>query len=195
PCRPSQRLRTRDPASAHASRERGGFAPAGIVGRGRRRRERPMAMSFSERRAALAALGPHLTPDMVAGTIAIAAPDIDPANQDGVEVVKDVPYGDHERHVLDVYRPIDLRDGDRRPVIVYVHGGGFVRGAKDSESGPYFGNLGAWAVQQGWIAVVIDYRLAPAHRYPSGAEDVAAAVAWTAGNATAHGGDPDRIFL
>lgn len=154
-----------------------------------------MAMSFSERRAALAALGPHLTPDMVAGTIAIAAPDIDPANQDGVEVVKDVPYGDHERHVLDVYRPIDLRDGDRRPVIVYVHGGGFVRGAKDSESGPYFGNLGAWAVQQGWIAVVINYRLAPDHRYPSGAEDVAAAVAWTAGNATAHGGDPDRIFL
>lgn len=39
------------------------------------------------------------------------------------------------------------------------------------------------------------YRLAPAHRWPSGPEDMAAAVAWLRANVAGHGGDPDRIFL
>lgn len=153
-----------------------------------------MAHSFAERRDALLALGPDVVPDMVAGTVAVAAPDIDPAIHDGVEVVKDLPYGPHERRVLDVYRPAAGAESPL-PVLVYVHGGGFVRGAKDSDSTPYFANLGAWAVQQGWIAVIINYRLAPEFGYPAGAEDVAAAVSWTAEHIAEHGGDPSRIFL
>ncbi|MER7796825.1 alpha/beta hydrolase [Microbacterium sp. NPDC096154] len=152
-----------------------------------------MAQTFKERRSALAALGLDLTPDMVGGTIAIAAPDIDPAIYEGVKVVKDLAYGPHERNVLDVYKPAD--GGDGRPVLIYVHGGGFVRGAKDSDTTPYFRNIGAWAVQQGWVAVVINYRLAPEHAYPSGAQDVSAAVTWTVDRIAEHGGDPARIFL
>ncbi|MGO1768926.1 MAG: alpha/beta hydrolase [Microbacterium sp.] len=153
-----------------------------------------MAQSFWERRRALKALGEDLTPGMVAGTLEIAAQDIDPAIFEGVEVIKDVTYGPHERHVLDVYRPAGTFEADR-PVLIFVHGGGFVRGAKDSESGPFFGNIGSWAVQQGWVAVVINYRLAPEHRYPSGARDVAASVTWAVENISTHGGDPTRIFL
>lgn len=152
-----------------------------------------MAQSFAERRAALAALGTELVPEMIEGTVAIAAPDIDPGSYDGVDVVKDERYGPHERNVLDVYRPATGADG--RPVLIYVHGGGFIRGAKDSESTPYFANLGAWAVQQGWVAVVINYRLAPDAAYPAGAEDVAAAITWTVENIAAHGGDPAALFL
>lgn len=152
-----------------------------------------MAQSFKERRAALRALGPELVPEMVAGTIGIAAPDIDPAIYEGVEVAKDLAYGPHERQVLDVYSPTAGDDG--RPVLVYVHGGGFVRGAKDSDTTPYFRNLGAWAVQQGWVAVVINYRLAPEFRYPSGAQDVAAAITWTVDHIAEHGGDPAKLFL
>jgi len=153
-----------------------------------------MAESFKERRAALQALGPDLTPDMVAGTIRIATPDIDPAIYDGVDVAKDLAYGPHARHVLDVYSAVGDRTGGR-PVLVYVHGGGFVRGAKDSETTPYFRNLGAWAVQQGWVAVVINYRLAPEWTHPSGAEDVRDAVAWTVARIGEYGGDASRIFL
>jgi triacylglycerol lipase len=153
-----------------------------------------MAQTFKDRRSALVALGVDLTPEMVAGTIGIAAPDIDPAIYEGVSVSKDVPYGIHERHVLDVYRPSTPR-AHAGPVLIYVHGGGFVRGAKDSESTPYFANIGSWAAQQGWVAVVINYRLAPEFGYPSGAEDVCAAVTWTVEHIADYGGDASRVFL
>ncbi|HWL78499.1 alpha/beta hydrolase [Microbacterium sp.] len=153
-----------------------------------------MAQTFRERRDALAALGPDLVPETIAGTVQVAASDIDPAIFDGVEIVDDLPYGPHERHVLDVYRSA-AGEGTPRPVLMYVHGGGFVRGAKDSDTTPYFANLGSWAVQQGWVATVINYRLAPEFPYPSGAEDVADAVTWVVENIGDHGGDPSRIFL
>ena len=166
-----------------------------------------MAQSFKERRSALAALGLDLVPEMVAGTVGIAAPEIDPAIYEGVDVAKDLAYGSHERHVLDVYyaggaplgsasAPADSDSGAAgKPVLIYVHGGGFVRGAKDSDQTPYFKNIGSWAVQQGWVAVVINYRLAPEFAYPSGAEDVAAAVTWTVDHIAEFGGDPSKIFL
>lgn len=152
-----------------------------------------MAESFAQRRRALRALGADLTPEMVQGTVAIASVDIDPAIYDGVQAITDIAYGTHERHRLDVYRRASTAAG--RPVLVYVHGGGFVRGAKNSDQTPYFRNLGAWAVQQGWVAVVINYRLAPESGYPSGAQDIAAAMTWTVENIAAHGGDASRVFL
>lgn len=148
-----------------------------------------MADSFARRRSALAALGTDLTSALVDGTIAITSADLDPAIRNGVEVVADVPYGAHERQVLDVYRRADA-PGTGHPVLLYVPGGGFVRGSKDS-----FGNVGAWAVQQGWVGAVMNYRLAPEAVYPCGAQDVAAAVTWVVQNIAAHGGDPGRILL
>lgn len=153
-----------------------------------------MSTSFSQRRAALVALGLDLDPAMVAGTIGLTAPEIDPAVYDGVEVTKDIAYGAHERHALDVYS----REGEKgtaRPVLVYVHGGGFVRGAKDSDQTPYFANIGSWAVQEDWVGVTINYRLAPEFGFPAGAEDVAAAVTWVVENIADYGGDPGKIFL
>ncbi|GAA3215680.1 alpha/beta hydrolase [Microbacterium terregens] len=153
-----------------------------------------MTQSSKQRRAALLALGLDLSPEMVAGTIGLTAPDIDPAIYDGVLVTKDLSYGQHERHALDVYAP-EAADVAGCPVLVYVHGGGFVRGAKDSEQTPYFKNIGSWAVQQGWVAVVINYRLAPEFAYPSGAEDVAAAMTWVADHIGEYGGDSAKVFL
>jgi len=39
----------------------------------------------------------------------------------------------------------------------------------------------------------MNYRLAPDHRWPAGAEDVGRALDWLAANVAAHGGDPARI--
>ncbi len=41
----------------------------------------------------------------------------------------------------------------------------------------------------------MNYRLAPDHGWPSGGEDVGAAVDWLRANVGAHGGDPGRIVL
>lgn len=154
-----------------------------------------MPTSITERRAALAALGTEITPELVAGTTALTAPEIDPAILDGVAVVKDLAYGAHPRQVLDVYTRAGWAEGSGRPVLVYVHGGGFVRGAKDSDQTPFFGNVGGWAVQQGWVGVTINYRLAPEHSYPAGAEDVAGAITWVVENIADHGGDAARIVM
>jgi acetyl esterase/lipase len=105
----------------------------------------------------------------------------------GIECLPDQAYGDHPRHRLDVYRPVVQTAA---PVVVFLHGGGFVRGSKEQRR-----NIGIFLAQQGYVAVLPNYRLAPECRWPSGAEDVVAVQQWVARNADVHGGDPQRIVL
>lgn len=111
----------------------------------------------------------------------------------GVQVTRDVRYGDHERHRLDVFEGEDgLRD---KPVFVFVHGGGFVGGDKHTPGTPYNDNVALWAVRNGMVGVNITYRLAPEHKFPSGSQDLASALEWVRKNAREYGGDPDRVFV
>jgi acetyl esterase len=109
----------------------------------------------------------------------------------GVAVTSDIAYGTHPRQVLDVY---GHRDAEDAPVIVFVHGGAFVRGDKDID-GEVYGNVLYYFARHGFVGVNMEYRRAPEFAYPSGAQDVAAAVAWVTAHAREHGGDPERIFL
>ena len=142
-------------------------------------------------RAKLQALGAELTPAMLQGTnalmAAIAAPR-DPA----IEVRRDQQYGPDPRNRLDIFRRGTPANA---PVLVYVHGGGFVMGDKTRPDSPFFDNIGQWAAQQGWIGVTLTYRLAPASRWPSGPEDMGHAVRWLQANIAALGGDPAGIIL
>ncbi len=113
------------------------------------------------------------------------------APADGCEVVRDLPYGAHPRQVLDVYRP---RGARAAPVIVFVHGGAFVRGAKDINAAMY-GNVLRWFARRGCVGINVEYRLAPEAMHPQGALDVAAACDWVARHAAGHGGDPAAICL
>jgi len=144
-----------------------------------------------ELRAKLESLGPDLTPEMLGGTtqvFAALAKGSDPA----VEVTRDLAYGEHERHKLDVFRKADTQGA---PVLVFVHGGGFVMGDKRSAETPFYDNIGTFAACQGFVGVTITYRLAPAHQFPSGPEDLAAVVRWLRANVAQYGGDPDKIVL
>jgi triacylglycerol lipase len=76
-----------------------------------------------------------------------------------------------------------------------VHGGGFARGSKHTDGTPFYDNIGVWAAAYGLVGVTMNYRLAPDSTWPSGIEDVAAAVKWLQANAARYGGDPKRIFL
>ena len=137
-------------------------------------------------------LGTTISPQMIADCMAIYARFVpDPAEAtDRIE--RDITYGPHERHRLDIF----TSGGDsERPVLVYVHGGGFVGGDKAVPGTPFCGNVGAWAAQQGFVGVTMTYRLAPDNPWPAGAEDVAAAIAWLRQNIAAYGGSPDRIFV
>lgn len=107
----------------------------------------------------------------------------------GVEVRRDVVYGDNERHRLDVYLPTEA-SATPRPLLVFVHGGGFIRGDKRERA-----NVGLRFARAGFVTVVPGYRLGPAHQWPAGAQDVASAWAWAFANAHALGADPVRIYV
>jgi triacylglycerol lipase len=78
---------------------------------------------------------------------------------------------------------------------MFVHGGGFIRGNKRPPGSPFYDNVMLWAARNGMVGVNVEYRLAPQFKWPSGAEDLGMAVRWVADNITAHGGDPNRVFL
>lgn len=111
----------------------------------------------------------------------------------GVKVERDVHYGPAERNLLDVFSPEAA--AAPRPVLIYVHGGGFVGGSKRAPGSPFYDNIHVWAVRHGMVGVNMTYRLAPAAKWPAGAEDVGRAVAWVRANIAAHGGDPARIYI
>jgi len=76
-----------------------------------------------------------------------------------------------------------LAPDNPRATIVYYHGGGWVIGALDE-----FDTLARRMVQRTGAAVVlVDYRLAPEHRYPTAAEDAWAALQWTTAHLDEHG--------
>ena len=111
----------------------------------------------------------------------------------GVKVDRDVKYGPADRNLLDLFTP--EAGSSYRPVLIYVHGGGFVAGNKHPAGSPFYDNIMLWAVKNGFVGVNVTYRLAPQATWPAGAEDLAAAVQWVSQNITERGGDPVRIFL
>jgi acetyl esterase/lipase len=108
----------------------------------------------------------------------------------GVEVERDVRYlpTGLPAHTLDVWWP--RGGGARRPVVVYVHGGGFRILSKDT----HWVMALAYA-RRGYVVFNINYRLAPEHRFPAGLEDASAALLWVKRNAHRWGGDPERLIL
>lgn len=143
-------------------------------------------------RQAIAAMGTDLGPDVLAQCRALFDAEQSALVEQMPASVADIAYGPHERHRLDLYRP----QGDgHAPILVFVHGGGFLKGDKGGGDAWPNANVGRMAAQAGFLGVVINYRLAPDHVWPAGAEDVAAVVAWLKGQAAQHGGDADRIVL
>jgi triacylglycerol lipase len=136
--------------------------------------------------ATIASLGTGMSLQVIGQTRALFTP----AASDGVEIMRDLAYGDGDRQRLDVYRSA----GTKLPILIHFGGGGFVAGDKRVDD-RFFGNIGAWFARQGFLTVTANYRLAPADAWPAGTEDVGLAIHWARENGARHGGDPDRIFL
>lgn len=109
----------------------------------------------------------------------------------GVEMKLDIPYGDHQRHKLDVYWKAG---GTGKPIFVYIPGGGFVGGDKRSDP-VFYGNIGGCVAQEGMVGVVANYRLAPEAKWPLAAKDIESAIKWVKAHASDFGGDPNKIVV
>lgn len=89
---------------------------------------------------------------------------------------------------LRAYRPTDE---DGLPVIVFLHGGGFVLGGLDTHDNV----CTALANRANALVLSVDYRLAPEHPFPAALEDSYAALEWAKRYAGDLGGDPDRLAV
>jgi acetyl esterase/lipase len=111
----------------------------------------------------------------------------------GLQRLNGIAYGDDPRQRLDVYLP----PGDTaapRPIVVFVHGGAFVRGQMNSNEQIY-GNVLRFFARHGFVGVNVEYRLAPAAPFPAGAHDVKQALAHVAQHASGWGGDASRMVV
>jgi acetyl esterase/lipase len=144
--------------------------------------------------ARLRALDTPITPELAQASWALLTPFHEKLGYTAPRIARDLRYGEHERHRLDVHTAGEP-SGDLLPVFVFVHGGGFIAGDKSRPGTPVYDMVGAWAVRHGWVGVNITYRYAPEIQWPAGAADVAAAVGWIRANIAAYGGDPDKIVV
>jgi acetyl esterase/lipase len=89
---------------------------------------------------------------------------------------------------MDVYFP--WKPAGPSPVILFVHGGGWVAGTKTGTPGmSYFLDL----ARRGYATFSIDYRLAPTYTFPANIIDVKCAVRHIRANAAEYNIDPNRI--
>lgn len=154
----------------------------------------PLEQAPEELRRLMAQIGPvwgSNTRKHVEMTVAAYTPHLARAPKDGVRVTRNVAYGTHPRQVLDVFASEGVR---KAPVMIFVHGGAFVRGDR-RVSEEIYDNVLYYFARNGFLGLNMEYRLAPEARHPEGARDVAAAVAWAERAAAEHGGDPARIFV
>jgi acetyl esterase/lipase len=114
------------------------------------------------------------------------------APKTGIEVVRNLAYGAHPREKLDVFR--GERGGAAAPVLLFVHGGAFVRGEK-SLNGEIYDNVLYYFARHGLVGINVEFRLAPESPFPGGARDVGLAVDWVRTHVSSYGGDPGRLFL
>jgi arylformamidase len=145
-----------------------------------------------EIRSVIASLGCALSPDVLRKSQALFA-EKQRALGDVNPVAGDLEYGTHPRQRLDIYAPAEITRA--APILVWVHGGGFVRGDKRPADQPFNAHVGRWMARNGFVGVVMNYRLAPESAWPSGGEDVGLVIEWLKVKARLYGGDPERIVL
>ena len=149
----------------------------------------PMPAEVAE---GIARIGPVIN---LGDTAALYAPAHAARATEDLRTALDQAYGPDPRQQLDVFTEAAAA-GERRPVLVFVHGGGFTGGDKRGPDGsPFYANVGHWAARNGLVGVNITYRLAPAHPYPAAQADIGLALAWVRAHIGLFGGDPDRVFL
>ncbi len=117
--------------------------------------------------------------------------------ENNVSIIHDVPYHETSARTLkaDIYRPlVPPVQGDRYPVIIAFHGGGWNHGDK----GEYFSGHHCYLATQGYVVVDVQYRftIGPDNvKWPAQLDDVRAAIRWVKSQADVYNIDRERVAL
>src|SRR3569623_1543944 len=97
---------------------------------------------------------------------------------------------------LDLYLHADRRAHAARPLVLWVHGGGWNRGdARGSGAFADWPAVLAALAARGYVVAAVDYRLSGEARFPAQVQDVKAALRFLRDKAGAYGIDPKRVYL
>ncbi len=100
----------------------------------------------------------------------------------------DVAYGNlHAAQKLDIYTPAAVGP---YPVVVLIHGGGWVQGDKMGYRG---GQVAEALLSRGYCVIAINYRLSFTAKFPAQIQDVKAAIRWIRANAVTYNLNPNKI--
>jgi acetyl esterase len=90
-----------------------------------------------------------------------------------------------------IYRPFEAQARKVTPCVIFLHGGGFIKGSLDT------GDSNAWgmAAHVGAVVVSVDYRLAPEFPYPHALNDIYGVLHYLASNAGSLGIDKNGIAV
>ncbi len=111
-----------------------------------------------------------------------------------VKITKDIVFAevDGVRLKLDVTHPVaPPPPGEKRPILVQVHGGGWVIGDKREQGLPLIKRMAS----DGWVCFNVNYRLSPKVAFPAHIEDVKRAIAWVREHAEEYGADPEFVAI
>ena len=115
----------------------------------------------------------------------------------GVTSLADVTYSTvpgYRPMIVDIYQP--PREMGPRPLILYVHGGGWVGGnTRHGGAVADFPAALAALAAEGFVVASLEYRLAQEATFPAQAHDVRAALRFLKGNAAHYGIDPARTGI
>ena len=154
-----------------------------------------MSQDTANAEAQIRALGHRWDGEVLQKTQPLFVPLLAKVSRADIAATKDLAYGSDGKQKLDIYAPAKSVRG--RPVVVYMHGGGLVRGDKDEADtdGLIDSNVPVYFAHHGMIGVNLNYRLVPRIQYPAGGEDVASAIKFLRAHVAQYGGNPNAIFV
>lgn len=109
-----------------------------------------------------------------------------------IELISDIPYIDDGNyyHKLDIMYPNSISKGDQLPVIIDIHGGGWMYGDKGLNE-----NYCRALADKGYVVFDINYRLVPDVNVNEQIKDVMSALKWIGENINNYPCDSDNIML
>lgn len=106
-------------------------------------------------------------------------------------VMHHLAYGQDARQQLDLYIPMDDSEQQQlKPVILFIHGGSWQSGSKED-----YLFVGESFSKAGYVTAIMNYRLAPQHKYPDYVRDTALALRWLTDHAKEYGADPEQMIV
>ena len=112
----------------------------------------------------------------------------DSTPQPEVEYRPNVEYGTGGTQKLRLHLALPKASGDKRPGLIFIHGGGWAAGSHDDLSKQI-----QYAARKGYVAVSVGYRFAPQDPFPAQIEDVKCAVRWLRAHAAELKLDGDKL--